>query len=65
MWLILKPMGDSLVQRGEKICTICSGDFRFASFGNVRHYRMREGGIVLTLRTIYQKRTNDPKHVNL
>ena len=65
MWLILKPIGDSLVQRGKKICTIRSGDFRFASFGNARHYIMAEGRIVLTLRTIYQKSTKDPKHVNL
>ena len=58
-------MGDSLVQRGEKICTIRSDDFRFACFGNVRHYKMAEGGIVLILRTIYQKSTKDPKRLNL
>ena len=60
-------MGDSLVKRGEKICTVrCrSGDFRFACFGNVRHSKMAEGGIVLTLRTICQKSTKDPKDINL
>ena len=65
IWLISKLMGDSLVKRSEKICTICSGDFHFACFGNLRHYKMADGAIVLTFRTICQKSMKDPKHVNL
>ena len=60
-------MGDSLVKRSEKMCTVrCrSDDFRFACFGNVRHSKMAEGGIALTLRKICQKSTKDPKNISL
>ena len=46
-----------------KICAVrfCSGDFRFACFRNVRHSNMAEGEIALTLRSICQKSTKDPK----